>query len=222
MKKFLSAAILPVVLIPALLLGACTKKTSAVTDTSAVAETTVGVDTSSVDTATATATATADSTVAGSVGASAETTVASGSADTTVASSSADSVSADSKSADSKPAAASVPADTAPTEALSNVSIQPGQSTDKFVGAASDVTTDVCKPDGAGWTASGKVKNSSGAAANYRIYVALNRKGSTDTRALLQVDKSVADGKTEPWEVKAAVTDADLICIMRVERTAAK
>jgi hypothetical protein len=217
MKKFFSAAVLPAALVPVLMLGACTKK-AAVSDTTTAAETTVSVDTSAADTTTATA----DSTVVDSGVPSPETTVASVSADTTVASSSVDSVPADSKPADSKPAGTSAPTDTAPTQAVSNVSIQPGQSTDKFVGAASDVTTDVCKNDGAGWTASGKVKNSSGAAANYRIYVALNRKGSTDTRALLQVDKAVADGKTEPWEVKAAITDSDLVCIMRIERTATK
>ena len=221
MKKILSVAVLPSLILPVFLLSGCTTtKKSGPTDTTTVAESTVSADTSA-DTSAGDSTigAASDSTVADSIGASAasDETVGSGGPESTVASAVADSV-----PADSKPAADSVPADTAPTQAVSNVSIQPGQSTDKFVGAASDVTTDVCKKDGAGWTISGKVKNTSGAAANYRIYVALNRKGTTDTRALLQVDKSVANGKTEPWATKAAVTDANLVCILRVERTSAK
>ena len=204
MKKFLPSVLLPALVLPAFLLGACstTKKATTTDSTVAAADTTLSADTNVADSSEALA---------------ADSTIASGSTDTAVPSAATDSV-----PTDSNPATDSVPADTTPTQAVSNVSIQPGQSTDKFVGAAADVTTNVCKADGAGWKASGTVKNSSGAAANYRIYVALNRKGSTDTRALLQVDKSVANGKTEPWEVDAAVIDADLICIMRVERTAAK
>ncbi len=216
MKKFLPAVLLPALVLPALLLGACStaKKETNTETTVAAADTTLSADTNSTDSSQV---AVSDSTVADSIAVGADSTIDSGSADTTVPTAATDSV-----PTDSKPATDSVPADTTPTQAVSNVSIQPGQSTDKFVGAAADVTTDVCKADGAGWKASGTVKNSSGAAANYRIYVALNRKGSTDTRALLQVDKSVANGKTVPWEVDVAVSDADLVCIMRVERTAAK
>ncbi len=108
------------------------------------------------------------------------------------------------------------------TEALAvtDVETPPGVSNDKFVGAASDVKTESCARVDTGWTASGTVTNSSGAAANYRIYVAFNRKGTTDTRALVQTNVSVPDGATQPWKAEAASTDTDLFCILRVERTA--
>jgi hypothetical protein len=218
MKKFLPTAGLPLLVLPMFLLNGCTTtKSSAPAET--VATEVVSADTTSDTSAGDSTLAVAGDSLDSVASANSTDSIASGSAETTIAS---DSASADSVTTDSTPAAESVPADTGPTQAVSNVSIQPGQSTDKFVGAVADVTTDVCKSDGAGWTISGKVKNASGSAANYRIYVALNRKGTTDTRALLQVDKSVADGKTEPWETKAAVTDSDLVCIMRVERTPAK
>ena len=209
MKKFL-----PVVLLPAVfLLGSCTTtKRSVSVDSVGVSVDSVGAD--STVTAGGNATDTTIAAVAVPSIAGADTV------DTTSLSGSDSSATTAPKA--SKPVSDSVPVDTAPKQAVSNVSIQPGQSTDEFVGAATDVTTDVCKRDGAGWTISGKVKNTSGAAANYRIYVALNRKGSTNTRALVQVDKAVANGKTESWSAKAEVTDPDLVCILRVERTATK
>jgi hypothetical protein len=212
---------LSILFIPTLLLvGACSNKSST-TDTtqaeSGVAETSASVDTtitagSSVSDSAPVVETTSSDVSAESV-ASADSEVES--SDSTV------SVVSSEVSADSSTVPAAVP-DSAPTQAVSQVSVQPGQSTDKFVGAASDVTTDVCTQDGGTWKVSGKVKNSSGAAANYRIYVALNRKGSTDTRGLLQVDKTVQDGKSEDWSTSAELADVDLICILRVERTAAK
>ncbi len=108
-----------------------------------------------------------------------------------------------------------------PPVAVAAVSIPPGQAKDGFVGAASDVTTEVCKLDGDHWSMSGLVKNSSGSAARYRIYVALNAVGSTDTRALIQTDVKVDNGATVPWSARADVTDDVLQCILRVERVKA-
>ncbi len=211
---------LTILFIPTLLfVGACSNKSST-TDTtqaeSVVAETSASVDSTIAAGGSVSDSAPVLETI--SPEAPAESVV---SADSEVESSdSTVSVVSSEVSADSSTAVA-VP-DSAPTQAVSQVSVQPGQSTDKFVGAASDVTTDVCTQDGGTWKVSGKVKNSSGAAANYRIYVALNRKGSTDTRGLLQVDKTVQDGKSEDWSTSAELADNDLICILRVERTAAK
>lgn len=109
----------------------------------------------------------------------------------------------------------------APTEAVTNISVQPGLSKDKFVGAATDVKTETCAANATGWGAAGTVTNKSGANAKYRIYVAFNAKGSTDTRALVQSDVAVANGKTEKWTASAKLADKDLICILRVERTTA-
>ncbi len=109
----------------------------------------------------------------------------------------------------------------APMQAVTNISIQPGLSKDKFVGAATDVKTERCSADATGWSASGTVTNTSGSNATYRIYVAFNAKGSTDTRGLVQADVAVSNGKTEKWKATAKLADKDLICILRVERTTA-
>ena len=106
--------------------------------------------------------------------------------------------------------------------AVTNVSVQPGLSDDGFVGAASDVTTKHCMKVDAGWEADGTVKNSSGANATYRIYVAFNKKDTTDTLALAQTDVSVANGKSATWTAAGTVGDDDLVCVLRVERTKTK
>lgn len=121
---------------------------------------------------------------------------------------------------ESAPSAASAPSTLAVAKAVTDVAVQPGLSGDKFVGAASDVKTTSCKRSGDHWAASGTVTNKSGKDAGYRIYVAFNRVGSTDTRALVQTDVAVANGKSQPWEAVATVTDEALTCILRVERTA--
>jgi pyruvate/2-oxoglutarate dehydrogenase complex dihydrolipoamide acyltransferase (E2) component len=110
----------------------------------------------------------------------------------------------------------------APKPAVGKVDVPPGQSTDDFEGAASDVTTETCKLDGDQWTIDGSVTNKSGSDASYRIYVAMNKKGTTETVALIQVNASVANDKTEKWSTAAAVTDTDLVCVLRVERTKKK
>ena len=122
--------------------------------------------------------------------------------------------------APSAASAASAPSTLAVAKAVTDVAVQPGLSGDKFVGAASDVKTTSCKRSGDHWAASGTVTNKSGKDAGYRIYVAFNRVGSTDTRALVQTDVAVANGKSQPWEAVATVTDEALTCILRVERTA--
>jgi hypothetical protein len=111
---------------------------------------------------------------------------------------------------------------TAPGDALVNVEVDPGLSEDDFVGARQDVTVDKCEHGDDGWVASGEVTNSSGSDASYRIYVALNVEDSTVTKALVQVNASVTDGDTAPWEVTIPLDEPDgLTCILRVERVAA-
>jgi hypothetical protein len=115
-------------------------------------------------------------------------------------------------------AASDVEAPETVAQAVTSISEQPGQATDGFVGAAKDVKLESCKLDGAAWAANGTVTNSSESDASYRIYVAFNVKGSTDTKAAIQANVDVAKGKTEKWDVTADVADKDLQCILRVER----
>ncbi len=107
------------------------------------------------------------------------------------------------------------------TPAVTALTEQPGSSDDDFVGAAKDVKLESCKLSDGKWKASGRVTNASGGDAKYRIYVALNAPGTTDTKAVVQVDAEVADGKTEKWSAEANVGQPDLTCILRVERAKA-
>jgi len=111
---------------------------------------------------------------------------------------------------------------TAPGGDVVDVVVQPGLSDDGFVGAREDVTLDRCEHVADGWIAGGEVSNTSGSDADYRIYVALNVDDSSETRALVQVDASVADGDSAPWEVTVPIADPDgLSCVLRVERVKA-
>jgi hypothetical protein len=221
---------LSILFVPTLLfVSACSSKSSTAKDSTPVETSVVAADSAPVDSTPAVTEVVVESSAVAETSALDDplpesSAAPSDSIDSTVAipaSSAADDSSAVAVGAAPTVATTVVP-DTTPTQAVSQVSVQPGQSTDKFVGAASDVTTDSCKKEGGSWKISGKVKNSSGSTAKYRIYVALNRKGSTDTRGLLQVDKTVDNGKTEDWSTSAAIGDDELICILRVERTAAK
>ena len=190
--------IFPIVAAGAFLFAGCSSSTSASDTTVGTA---AGVDTTIGASASTVSTAPADTTSDSTTPAVADTVVTGNAAVT--------------------PAPAAAATTVAPTEAVTDVSVQPGLSKDKFVGAASDVKTETCAADAGGWSASGTVTNASGAAASYRIYVAFNAKGTTDTRGLVQRDVKVADGKTEKWKASAKVAGKDLICILRVERTAA-
>lgn len=108
-----------------------------------------------------------------------------------------------------------------PATAVSNVSQQPGVADDSFVGAAADAKVQTCVGDAASWKVKGSVTNPTGAKAKYRIYVALNKAGTTETKALQQVNVELRAGATQEWETTADVVAKDLICILRVERTSA-
>jgi len=109
-----------------------------------------------------------------------------------------------------------------PSDSYVSTIVAPGLGEDDFVGARQDVTLDTCEKADAGWIASGEISNTSGNDADYRIYVALNPAGGSETRALVEVDANVSDGDTAPWEVTIPITDTDgLTCILRVERVEA-
>ncbi|HEX4984274.1 MAG TPA: hypothetical protein VFV63_21405 [Ilumatobacteraceae bacterium] len=109
-------------------------------------------------------------------------------------------------------------ADTTTAPAYVDVDVGPGLGTDGFVGAREDVQLDRCELDGDHWVAAGRVTNSSGAGAAYRVYVAFNPPYSTAARGLVQVDLLIPDAETQPWEAIAWITDPGLECVLRVER----
>ena len=86
-----------------------------------------------------------------------------------------------------------------------------------FVGAKLDAHDTSCKADGAKWSATGTVTNSSKKPAHYRIYVSFLQ-GDT-TVGLSQSDFSpVASGATRDWSGSVKTSGKDLRCILRVER----
>ena len=105
-----------------------------------------------------------------------------------------------------------------PSTAFVEVVEQPGLAEDGFVGARNDVEITSCESDGSDWSAAGDVTNPTEVGADYRIYVAFNEADSATTRGLVEVGVGVGPGESEPWEVSAPIADADLECILRVER----
>jgi hypothetical protein len=105
-----------------------------------------------------------------------------------------------------------------PPSAVVEVDVNPGTS-EGFEGALEDVSDLVCEQRGEIWEAEGIVTNSSSSTASYRIYISL-LDGDRFTRGLLQVDVDSldADESTE-WAGEIALTEPDLDCILRVERT---
>ena len=99
-----------------------------------------------------------------------------------------------------------------------DVDVGPGLGTDGFIGAREDVLLDRCELDGDHWVAAGRVTNTSGAGAAYRIYVAFNPPYSTEARGLVQVDLLIPEGESQPWEAVAWIAEPGLDCILRVER----
>ena len=93
---------------------------------------------------------------------------------------------------------------------------QPGTGT--FDGAREDVTDVTCASNAGVWTSSGKVTNSTEAAASYRIYVSfLDAAG--ETLALMERDVDVlAAGASQDWSAEFTSSVEGLTCVLRVER----
>jgi hypothetical protein len=109
--------------------------------------------------------------------------------------------------------------DTTPTtvEQVIDVSTPPGGTGD-FVGARTDVTDLGCVEGPAGWSASGTVANPTTDTVGYRIYVSF-LDGAGATLGVVEVDVAdVEPGEDRPWATEAAVTGAELECVLRVER----
>ena len=100
-------------------------------------------------------------------------------------------------------------------------SVLPGTSEDGFTGAREDVEGLDCRAGSDGWAFSGTVTNPTDEPVDYRVYVALVD-DAEQVRQVAQVDvDGVGPGERRPWEGAAAVDDADLRCVLRVERAPA-
>ncbi|MBG6055050.1 hypothetical protein IWX81_001461 [Salinibacterium sp. CAN_S4] len=104
-----------------------------------------------------------------------------------------------------------------PTPGITDIIDTPG-SGEGLEGALSDSEVTTCELADGSWTVDGTLTNSSAVAANYRLYVSLLA-GDGDTRALTQVNvDGVEPTQSSPWSTQIAVSDADLSCVLRVER----
>jgi hypothetical protein len=120
---------------------------------------------------------------------------------------------------DTKPSA-SASASASEQAAITDVQT-PAGGTGDYVGAKSDVTVTSCKRSGSSWAIVGSVKNPEKSAQGYRIYVSL-LKGSSDTRAVTEVDVASVDaGASQDWKTTVDTGESGLSCVLRVERFAA-
>lgn len=97
-----------------------------------------------------------------------------------------------------------------------DVTDQPG-SVDGYVGALDDAEIKTCSVTGDGLDVAGTVTNPEQDAQDYRIYVSALDGG--DTVGLVQVDVTdVEGGETAEWETSMDLDQAELDCVLRVER----
>lgn len=97
-----------------------------------------------------------------------------------------------------------------------DVTDQPG-SVEDYVGALDDAEIKNCSVTGDGLDAAGTVTNPEQDAQDYRIYV--SALDGSDTVGLVQVDiTGVEGGNTAEWETHMDLNQAELDCVLRVER----
>ncbi|MET0303852.1 MAG: hypothetical protein ABW040_07355 [Microbacteriaceae bacterium] len=122
---------------------------------------------------------------------------------------------------DAEPEPTETPTSTeAPDAGVTDIEDAPGTG-EGLEGAKDDLELANCALDGDSWALDGTVTNSSDAAADYRIYLALLN-GGGDTRGLVQVNvDGVEPGASEEWSTTVDLDEADLTCVPRVERYAA-
>lgn len=93
-------------------------------------------------------------------------------------------------------------------------------ATGDFVGALEDVSGQTCEQEADGWRVTGTATNPTGDAVDYRVYISLLN-GESTTRALVEAEVlAVAAGTTGTFDVLIPLPDADLRCVLRVERRA--
>ncbi len=105
---------------------------------------------------------------------------------------------------------------TAPAFAA-NTKNTPGTLKD-FVGAHSDATDTSCVAGDTGWIATGRVKNPTKNAAQYRIYVSFL--DGVTTVGVAESDVKAPAGAAANWKATVGAAGKDLHCILRVERAA--
>lgn len=105
---------------------------------------------------------------------------------------------------------------TAVVEDVVDIVDQPG-SVDGYVGALDDSEVTRCESQDGQLRVEGTLTNPEAAAQDYRIYV--SAMAGSDTRGLVQHDVvDVSPGATSEWSVDLDLSDADLTCVLRVER----
>lgn len=118
----------------------------------------------------------------------------------------------------------SAPAETTTTApkppAEIRVFVAPGTA-EGFEGARKDVTAENCTRSDTGWLTDGTLVNPTDTVVSYRVYTSFNDP-SGELRALVQTDvNDVAPGAEGSWLNQVEVTDDNLTCVLRVERTPA-
>lgn len=100
--------------------------------------------------------------------------------------------------------------------------VAPGTAIDGYVGARSDSTNPTCARSGDKWTATGTVKNSTTARADYRIYVSFVGEGNR-AHAVVQTNVvGLPAGQSKEWTAAADIPRDGVSCVLRVERTTPK
>jgi hypothetical protein len=119
---------------------------------------------------------------------------------------------------DASPKPTPTPTATAdPTPGITDITDTPG-SGEGLEGALADSEVTTCALGDDSWSVEGTLTNSSTVTANYRLYVSLLASDG-ETRALTQVNvDGVEPTKSSQWSTQIAVADADLSCVLRVER----
>lgn len=99
---------------------------------------------------------------------------------------------------------------------LIDVVNQPG--TGEFDGAVGDIADQSCTVAAGRWTSAGSVRNSTEAAADYRVYVSfLDPEG--ETLALVERDlDAVGADESQQWSVVFDTSVTDVRCVLRIER----
>lgn len=121
---------------------------------------------------------------------------------------------------DAEPEPTATPTAEAQDPGVTDIVDAPGSGED-LTGALADSEVATCEQADGGWSIAGTVTNPTDAPADYRIYVSLLN-GANDTRGLQQVDVAgVEPEATAEWESSIAIDEADLQCVLRVERYAA-
>jgi autotransporter translocation and assembly factor TamB len=102
--------------------------------------------------------------------------------------------------------------------AVIDITVNPGTA-EGFDGARADVNDVDCDLSQGRWSIAGSVTNPLAESVNYRIYTSF-LDSDRKTVGLLQIDvEAVEPSATRRWNGSIDVSEPDLTCVLRVERT---